>query len=57
MRYILSVLLVAIISTSDIIDKEQEINEVGEYYDIKLQFLYSLISNFGKVVNIFQESI
>ena len=52
MRYILSLLLVAIISTSDIIDKEQEINEVGEYYDIKLQFLYSLISNFGKVVNI-----
>ena len=52
MRYILSVLLVAIISTSDIIDKEQEINEVGEYYDIKLQFFYQIIPFIGKVVNI-----
>ena len=52
MRYILSLLLVAIISTSDIIDKEQEINEVGEYYDIKLQFFYQIIPFIGKVVNI-----
>ena len=52
MRFILSVLLVAIISTSDIIDKEQEINEVGEYYDIKLQFFYQIIPFIGKVVNI-----
>ena len=56
MRYILSLLLVAIISTSDIIDKEQEINEVGEYYDIKLQFFYQIIPFIGKLL-IFQESI
>ena len=50
MRYILSLLLLAIISTSDIIDKEQEINEVGEYNDIKLQFL-SFIPFVTKVAN------
>ena len=58
MRYILSLLLVAIISTSDIIDKEQEINEVGEYYDIKLQIFYQiipLIPIIGKIVNFTEE--
>ena len=49
MRYILSLLLLAIISTSDIIDIEQEINEGGEYNDIKLQFLFVLIPFITKV--------
>lgn len=51
MRYILSLLLLAIISTYDIFDKEQEINEVGEYNDIKLQFLFGYIAFIRKVSN------
>ena len=57
MRYILSLLLLALISNSDIIDKEQEINEVSEYNDIKLQFLFRVIPFIIKISNAALEHI
>ena len=56
MRYILSLLLLSLISNSDIIDKEQEINEVSEYNDIKLQ-LIELIPLIKKIASAVLEQI
>ena len=49
MRYFLTLLLIALVSTSEIIDKAQEINEVAEYDDVELQFL-PFIPILGKIV-------
>ena len=39
MRYFLTLLLIALVSTSKIIYKAEEINELAAYDDIELQFL------------------
>ena len=49
MRYFLTLLLIALVSSSEIIDKAQEINELAEYDDIELQF-FPLIPILGKIV-------
>ena len=50
MRYFLTLLLIALVSTSEIIDKAQEINELAEYDNVELQFL-GFIPIIGKIVS------
>ena len=50
MRYLLTLFLIALVSTSEIIDKADEIKEFGEYEDVELQFLFGLIPIIGKIV-------
>ena len=49
MRYFLTLLLIALVSTSEIIDKTQEISLFGEDKDVELQFL-GFIPIIGKIV-------
>ena len=49
MRYFLTLLLIALVSSSEIIDKAQEINELAEFNDVELQFL-PFIPILGKIV-------
>jgi hypothetical protein len=50
MRYLLTLFLIALVSTSEIIDKADEIKEFGEYEDVELQFLFGIIPIIGKIV-------
>jgi hypothetical protein len=50
MRYLLTLFLIALVSTSEIIDKADEIKEFGEYEDVELQSLFGLIPIIGKIV-------
>ena len=50
MRYLLTLFLITLVSTSEIIDKADEIKEFGEYEDVELQFLFGLIPVIGKIV-------
>ena len=50
MRYILTLFLIALVSSSEIIDKADEIKEFAEYEDVQLEFLFGLIPIIGKVI-------
>jgi hypothetical protein len=50
MRYILTLFLIALVSSSEIIDKADEIKEFSEYEDVELQFLWGIIPFIGKIV-------
>ena len=50
MRYILTLFLIALVSSSEIISKADEIKEFAEYDDVQLEFLLGLIPIIGKVV-------
>ena len=48
MGYILTLCLIVLASSSQIINKDDEIKEFAEYEDVELQFLYSIIPYFEK---------
>ena len=50
MRYILTLFLIALVSSSEIIDKADEIKEFSEYENVELQFLFGIIPFIGKIV-------
>ncbi len=50
MRYILTLFLIALVSSSEIINKADEIQEFAEYDDVQLEFLFGLIPVIGKIV-------
>ena len=50
MRYILTLFLIALVASSEIIDKADEIKEFAEYEDVQLEFLFGLIPVIGKVI-------
>ena len=50
MRYILTLFLIALVSSSEIINKADEIKEFSEYGDVELQFLFGIIPFIGKIV-------
>ena len=50
MRYILTLFLIALVSSSEIINKADEIKEFSEYEDVELQFLFGIIPFIGKIV-------
>ena len=50
MRYILTLFLIALVSSSEIINKADEIKEFSEYEDVELQFLWGIIPFIGKIV-------
>ena len=49
MKYILNLFLIALISSSEIINKSDEIKEFAEYEDIKLQNKYTIMELIGKI--------
>ena len=50
MRYILTLFLIALVASTEIIDKADEIKEFSEYDDVQLQFLFGIIPFIGKAV-------
>ena len=50
MRYILTLFLISLVASSEIIDKADEIKEFAEYEDVQLEFLFGLIPIIGKVI-------
>ena len=50
MRYILTLFLIALVSSSEIIDKADEIKEFAEYEDVQLEFLFGIIPFIGKII-------
>ena len=50
MRYILTLFLIALVSSSEIIDKADEIKEFAEYEDVQLEFLFGIIPFIGKAI-------
>ena len=49
MRYILTLFLITIVSSSEIINKSDEIKEFGEYEDVELQLNLGIIPYIGKL--------
>ena len=50
MRYFLTLFLIALVASSEIIDKADEIKEFSEYDDVQLQFLFGIIPFIGKAI-------